>query len=665
MKVLFRIILMAAIISLVCPDAHGQDIPVNPKFGAVSDKEIDMKVYDRDTSAAAILLYRSYTVRIGISANATLNRTIRVHDRWKILKESGKGAADYEILCATGFDEKEIVSNIKATTFNRLPDGKAEQIKMSKKSRFDEKFSDSHNKVSFAPEGVKEGSVVDVAFEIQSPTVTIPDIYLQLSDYPVNQIDVDVCYADFFVYNRITRGYLSSHFHQETENETITTAATGPMSISMYHDYYSASDVPAMREESFCYCSDQYRMSVCYDLRSVAIPGVISRDYHAGWDQVDKAVANSPLLSQVRQKFRDADEIRQLMESRNSTDEQILAIWQYILDRVKWNEETELLPQDNKQTLKEGSGSSADMNALMASALNTAGFVAEPVLVKLRTQGILLDYHISSSEFGAFLLRIKSPDGTVRYLDAARKDSYFNVLNPNYLVSRGRLVHLDGHGEWIDLTALPVTNQWGQVVKLTPDPAEGVIRGSSDVSASNQCAYAIKTRYHSFDSPERWIEDSENKDGIEILEMKIEGEDQRGNTALVSTTFEDALEQAGEFLYIHPFVTRWHDREAFRDEQRKLPVDFPYKERINYMCIINVPEGYTVEQLPAPTRGTIPDAGGASYLLQCQQVSNIIQLSFRMEQGALQIQEKDYAAFRDFWDHLCQVEESVIVMKKP
>lgn len=664
MKHFLPLLLLFAFVAGSSGSVSAQEIPVNPKFGAVSDAEIDMTVYPRDSSAAAVLLYRSYTVRIGISAAARLNRTVWVHDRWKILKDAGKDAADYEIVYATNYEDKEVVSGIKATTFNRGADGKVQQTKMSKKSQFNEKYANDLSKISFAAEDVREGSVVEVAFEIQSPTVTIPNIYLQRSDYPVNKIDVEVSYADYFTYNRVTRGFLSADFRQEVVNETVTTPATGLLSFNMYHDYFTATNVPVMKSEAYSFCPDQYKLSVIYDLRSIAIPGVITQNYNAGWVDVDRRFAETNLLTQVKQKFRDADALQAATSGKEMADEKIVAVWQYILDQVKWNKDIHLLPQDNKQTLKEGTGSSADMNALMASALNTIGMVAEPVLVKSRADGALLDYHISSSEFTTFILRVQAPDGTVRYLDASRRDSYLDVLPPAYLVTRGRLLHLDGHGEWVDLTAIPVTNTLTQVVKLSPVPAEGVAKGSAEISAVNQIASAVKTNYHSFDTPEAWIEDTENDEGIEVIEMTLDEPDKLGNVAHVTYSFEKPVENAGDFLYIRPFLSAWHDAQAFRNENRKLPVDFPYKQRINYMCLVEIPDGFAVEQLPATTRGSMPAAGGSAYIIQCQQAGNLVQMSFRMDLNTLLVQENDYADFRAFWEHLCKTEESVIVLKK-
>ena len=462
----------------------------------------------------------------------------------------------------------------------------------------------------------------------------------------------------------MTRGFLTAAFRQEVENETITTPGLGMLSFNMYHDHFSATDVPVMKREPYSYCPDQYKLSVAYDLRSIEIPGAEARYYNADWTDVDRRFAGTPILPQFRQKFRDADALQAALSGKETTDEKIVAVWQYILDQVKWNKEVRLLPRDNKQTLKEGTGSSADINALMASALNTVGLTAEPVLVKSRADGTLLDFHISSAEFTTFILRIQALDGTVRYLDASDRDSYLDVLPPAYLVTRGRLLHLNGRGEWVDLTAIPVTNTLTQVVKLSPVPAEGRANGSAEISAFNQIAYTVKSDYHDFDTPEAWIEDTENDEGIEVIEMALDEPDRLGNTAHVTYTFEKPVESAGDYLYVRPFLSVWHDAQAFRNEQRKLPVEFPCKQRINYMCLIEIPEGYAVEQLPATARGNMPAAGNSSYLIVCQQTENLVKMSFRMELNTLLVQEKDYPDFREFWEHLGKTEESVIVLKK-
>ena len=57
---------------LVCLGAGAQRIAVNPKFGAVSDAEVDMTVYEPDTSAVALMLYRSYDLDLVFDSNIAI-----------------------------------------------------------------------------------------------------------------------------------------------------------------------------------------------------------------------------------------------------------------------------------------------------------------------------------------------------------------------------------------------------------------------------------------------------------------------------------------------------------------------------------------------------------------------------------------------------------------
>ena len=157
---------------------RGQDIQVNPKFGAVSDTELDMKTYDRDTSAAALLLFRKTEIAIRFDSEFDFTRIIKYHDRWKILKEGGRKCADYEFIYKSGDkSHAQYIYGIKASTFNREDNGKISVSKMSKKFIFDEPYSKGLRRLSFAPENVRVGSVVDVVLEMSEPTVN-PSILL-------------------------------------------------------------------------------------------------------------------------------------------------------------------------------------------------------------------------------------------------------------------------------------------------------------------------------------------------------------------------------------------------------------------------------------------------------------------------------------------------------
>lgn len=51
-------------------DLHAQSVKVNAKFGKVSDEEVRMTEYDKDTSAVAVILYDNEFKVINFDASA-------------------------------------------------------------------------------------------------------------------------------------------------------------------------------------------------------------------------------------------------------------------------------------------------------------------------------------------------------------------------------------------------------------------------------------------------------------------------------------------------------------------------------------------------------------------------------------------------------------------
>ena len=101
------------ILLLTCATAFGQSISVNPKFGEISDAEVDMTTFSSDTSAAALILYSEETYNVTFDASLEILQTHSVHRRIKILKEAGRDYADFRVLYYTGQSLSESVSGIK------------------------------------------------------------------------------------------------------------------------------------------------------------------------------------------------------------------------------------------------------------------------------------------------------------------------------------------------------------------------------------------------------------------------------------------------------------------------------------------------------------------------------------------------------------------------
>ena len=274
----FVLTLVAALSLAVA--ASAQTIPVNHRFGSVSDREIDMTVYEPDTSAVAVVLYRDYKLDLVFDPKLEIVQIIQVHERIKILKEAGKEYADYSFLYTYSNNLRESFSKVKVETYNR-EDGKIVKTKMNRKYLFDEKFSDSARRLSFTAENVKVGSVIEVSYEFTSPQFwNIENIEYQ-QEIPINEMDIDVGYAEYFRMNRTQRGGVRTVNSQDNSQKSIHLGGGDAVTYQVLRDLYKAVDVPALREESYSFCPEQYRGQVLYDMSGVSIPGAVYRDFNA------------------------------------------------------------------------------------------------------------------------------------------------------------------------------------------------------------------------------------------------------------------------------------------------------------------------------------------------------------------------------------------------
>lgn len=649
------LVLMAGLSSL-----QAQQIPVNPKAGAVSLEEVAMTRYEPDTTAAALILYEENIVTMSFDPSFSLSKMVSFRTRIKILKEDGKEYADFKIPYSRDAADGEYVSNIRVTTYN-LEDGAIRKTKLDKKYIFRENVTEQVSVCSFSAPEVRVGSVIEVSYELKSKRYwDVPVIDLQY-EIPANRIDARMAYVNYLSFNKVMHGFLTPRFETEVQSRTFNIYGNS-LSYNQVFDSYFAVDVPAMVTESHSFCPDQYLSTVEYELSSFIVPGYVNNSYSRTWADVDKAILESPIAKECHVRNPRLAEYKERISGLDNEVEQIAAVRSAVMETVKWNEKRGLVPQSVSKTLKSGTGSAASINAVVASALNGLGFEAEPVLIKLRSEGVLADFHVSRDAFDTFILRIKTPSGEIHYLDAARSDAYPDVLDPNYLVDRGRLVVPEGYvSGWLDLRKL-VKNVEMMTVQAQVD-AGGQVSGSVRLEGKNESAYDMKHRRHRAESEEAFIESLEEDTDIEISDFSFEG-DSYSPAATYAFSFTQEATVSGDYIYIRPFIFSFHSEGDFRSPTRVIPIDFTYAGSILYSYVLQIPEGYAVEQLPPTVRFV---ASGIQAEVRCQYVQaapNRIQLRYSFKNESMLAAAEAYADIRAFWEQLCGIYKNTIVLKK-
>ena len=122
-------------------------------WGKVADKDLKMKVYEPDSSAAAVVLFDFGIMDLTHSFEYY---QFYHHRRVKILKRTGFDYADVSIPI---FGDERI-ANLKAQII--LPSG--ETIKLSKKDFYKEKVTNNYIKENFTFPKLEEGAIIEYQY---------------------------------------------------------------------------------------------------------------------------------------------------------------------------------------------------------------------------------------------------------------------------------------------------------------------------------------------------------------------------------------------------------------------------------------------------------------------------------------------------------------------
>lgn len=641
----------------------GQDIKFNPKFEAVSEEEVKMTSYPRDTSAAAVIIYKELTRTVFVSPGFEFYLKNINRYRFKVLKESAKDIGDFEIIYRTDGEMSEKIHDIKVTTFN-WENGKVVKTKMGKEFIFDQKYSDHAKRISFSAQNVKVGSVIEVTFErLNKHYWDIGDITFQGS-IPVNCVEAKVRYPEWLVFNAMSRGLklYSSNQSYETDRLTLGTGKYADYNSLQYN--YRAVNLPALKAEDNVYCISQFYSAVSYELAALRLPGQVPKTVAYQWSDVDKRIMESDIFSELNSSCKFKDEVDPIKNSDKSFKEKVVAIRNLVAGKVKWNKTIRLVPKSASSVLKESSGSNADINALTGSALKYAGFTVTPVAVKLRTSGELQDFHISLDAFDTFVLKVASDKGEVLMLDAAFPTGYVNIFPYPYLVPKARQIVKDQSiRPWIDLTSL-TKNQTSYNVQAKLDE-DGLLSGTMKIEATGEESMYLKEFYNSYDEKEKFYAALEKNNSYTIVDLTVQNMDEYTPDCSMTVGIESQMQTTEDRIYLKPVIETLHSEGRYKSETRSVPVDFPYRETTVYNLVVEIPEGYEIEQMPSnSSAGSMKVDSKADIVYKKSEDGRKIEVSYIYVLNDMYADPRDYQDFRRYWMQLAKLENETIVLKK-
>ena len=642
-----RIFLMALIAIPVF--AFSQKSPA--KFGDIPKEDLEMKVYPLDSSATAVVLF-DYGVAYLAANTSSIVLNFEVHKRIKILKKGGLNYSDVDVRLLSIGNSEEKFGSLKAVTYN-LENGKVVETQLSKDGIFKEKFNKNYNRMKFTFPNVREGSIIEYSYKITSDFFTrFPNWRFQQS-IPVRQSEYWAMIPEVFFFEKYMQGYVPLTSYTADKMNYYGEDVVG--------NHYLSKNIPAFKKEPFMTSEEDYVSKINFALSHYQFPGQGLHEVMGSWEKLSENLLENESFGRViRGSGFLKDQVEQIIAGKTEPLQKIEAISNYVRKNFEWDGDQDYLALSPKKIMEKKKGSSGDLNLLMASMLDKSGLEVDMVMLSTRDHGFIRQSYPMERQFNYVVCAVKNADKLL-LLDATEKYLPYDVLPSRCLNGQGLRISKTNFG-WIDLTSKAKGKTYVNVT-LTLDNS-GELKGKVEYSRDGYDAHEMRDEYFTkgeeaftkeFLSDKQWsVEKTEFKD-LDDLSKSAKGS--------FEVSINEHAVNAGDVIYINPYITTRIVSNPFKSEKREFPVDFGSKVEVTYNCRIMIPDGFIVDELPKSKILGLPEGAGR-YMYNMNQVGNTISFTSSFLINKSLFLQNDYPSLKEFYNQVVAKQAEQIVLKK-
>lgn len=624
------------------------------KMGQTTLDEIKMAIYDKDSTAAAVVLYEHANVYK--DKNEEYNTRTDYYYRIKILD---KKALDYADITINLYKKKE-AKNIKAITYNLSEKETKQTTSLAKDKIFKVKESENWTSYKFAMPNVKVGSVIEYSYSLISPYSGIEDWYFQ-SDIPKIKSEYDAAILGNYKYNVRVVGFLKLDKDKPSiDKKCLYVDGIGEGACVIYS--YGMDDVPAFKDEDYMLSEENYLSRLTFDLKSFTSPKGAVTNYTTTWKQADKKLKKIFFNNQTSKKsFFKKNIPEEMLLTENQLDK-AKSIYTFIQNHYTWNDRLWNNEDEKvKQAFDNKTGSAGEINLSLFNALNAADINAELVILSTRQNGLPTTLFPVIFDFNYVIIKVTIDDKEY-FLDATDKFSPFGQVPFRTLNGQARVINYKKESNWVQLKPKFASSK-SVTAKLSLNE-DGDITGSLMIRRQGYTAQRQRKKLAVI-SEEGYLEEFEedNPDTevdeyssrfLEDLEKPLQ------EIFKVNILMNDGLNNK---IRLNPFFFNRLKENPFKLKERNYPVNFGYSRRNNFVLSLNIPDSYKITKLPKQVAIALPNNGG-SFVLKVAKKGNVINIYSRMNIKKNAYTSEEYFALKEYFKQIVIAENSYITLEK-
>lgn len=639
------------------------------KFGKVAPEDFDLSKYKFDSSVRAVVISEIGSTQFQGNSKGWFSLLYKVQKRIKIINKNGFDVANMHIGLYSDRDNEEKLVNLKASTYN-LENGIVVKSDLDDKTVFKEKLSEKLLEKKFTFPAVKEGSIIEYSYTINSDFLENLQPWAFQGDYPRIWSEYNVSLPQFLDYVMLSQGstqyFIKSQSKRFDNYNIIVPGGTfSNDNTSVYTtvtDYrWVMKDVPPLKEEAFTSTIKNYIAKIEFQLLQYRFSGQPAIDKMGNWTKVSGEMLRDEKFGQPLNAGNVwlNDDLRAIFGNASNGLQKVRLIYNYVRDNFTCTDFNGVYLNNSLNTIvKNKSGSVADINLLLIAMLLHENIDADPVILSTRRHGFIHPVYPLMDRFN-YVVAAVHIDGTTYYLDASNPELGF-----------GKLPEECYNGYAMVVTEKP------SFVNFSADSLKETKVTSIIISADNgktEGTYQTKLGYYeSLDARKKIKKEGEAEffkkikaaysNDIEISGGSIDSLKIPEQPLVINydITFNEMNQ---DMIYFNPMLAEGYDNNSFKAAERKYPVEMPFVSDETYVLNMSIPKDYTVEELPKSAKVSF-NGGEGSFEYLVTKSSTEIQLISRVVMKRANFAPEEYNSLRDFYGYIVKKHGEQIVFKK-
>jgi hypothetical protein len=560
-------------------------------FGAVSFYELNLKNYEPDKDAEALVIYdiaKSKFISNGFKI--LFERKTKI----KIFKTAGIKYANIEIPYYGEENNYETIDSIIGFTYC-IENGGIHKIPLDLKTIYEEKIDDKRKLKKFALPDVKEGSIIEISYQIVTPYLfNLHDWEFQ-STIPTLYSEYEVRLTPFYSYVSLLQGDSKTIQHNSYEDKSDDKVFRGFRFNEIVHSFI-ATDVQAFKDEGYITSIDDYIIKVDFQMTDYLDSYGSKKDVISTWQNLCRDLMDRENFgSYIKNSSSKSESIFNYNSIISVKPKEKLKIIQtFVKSNFSWDgRDTPESTKSVKEFIKEKTGSSGDINLFLCGMLRNAGIKAIPVILSTRDHG-KIKYDYPFLHFFNYTVVLVQIDSTNMLADATDPFCPYNLLPEKCINDRGMIVDKK-YFNWISLTQSAFSNVRDFFNIKFSENCDSVNFFYKEMNF-NYYGLELRKRYNSkYENIEKYITD---KGFVVIDSVKVENFLNLDEPMTLSCYVNRETERINDKIYISPFMNEPVSENPFRQNSRTYNIDLKYKIKRQFNSEIEIPEGYKLFFLP-------------------------------------------------------------------